>query len=317
MSEPTRTYSHSHHPDGRPLPLAGRAIAAAVRAIARLPLPTLYALTAPLALAARSLLHYRVKVVRQNLTSSFPNATPAQTDRIVRGFYRWFGRWGAETLKLAGMSATEARRRLHLEGFYAPLSDLAAGRHVSLFLGHYANWEWLSSLPLHLPPEAIPTQIYHPLENATADAFFLRARGRFGAISIPMETAARDLITYSRRGPTITGYIADQAPGARGVLHWTDFLNHDTAFYTGAERISAHLHAAAYYVEVEPSGRGQYTARFIPLCSDASTLPPGTLTESYARALERTICRRPDLWLWSHRRWKRGRAPGESSPRDI
>ena len=288
-----------------------------MRTLARLPLPALYALTAPLAWAARSLLRYRTDVVLNNLSTSFPLATQAQIKSIARGFYSWFGRWAADTLKLAAMSEAEARSRLHLEGFDAPLAALAAGRHVSLFLGHYANWEWLSSIPLHLPPETIPTQIYHPLENATADAFFLRARGRFGAISIPMETAARELLMLSRRGPTITGYIADQAPGARGVLHWTEFLHHDTAFYTGAERISAHLHAACFYIDVRPLGRGRYAARFEPLCADASALPSGELTEAYARALERTICRRPDLWLWSHRRWKRGRTPGETSPRDI
>ncbi|MBR4999435.1 MAG: lauroyl acyltransferase, partial [Rikenellaceae bacterium] len=30
----------------------------------------------------------------------------------------------------------------------------------------------------------------------------------------------------------------------------------------------------------------------------------GEITERYVRRLENMILRRPELWLWSHRRWK-------------
>lgn len=286
---------------------AARAIAASLRALAHLPLPVLYAMTAPLAAAAHHLIHYRQGVVRQNLAASFPLASSRQLRRIEGKFYKWLGRWTADTLKLAALSPAEARSRMRFEGLDSAVEALRRGQHVSLFLGHYANWEWVSSLPLHLPAGVIATQIYHPLENAEADSFLLKARGRFGAISLPMQTAPRQLLEFARHSPTITGYIADQAPGARGVLHWTDFLHHDTAFYTGAERLSAHLHAAAFYLDVQQERPGHYLVSFVPLCADAATLAPGELTEAYARALERTIQRRPELWLWSHRRWKRPR----------
>ncbi len=31
------------------------------------------------------------------------------------------------------------------------------------------------------------------------------------------------------------------------------------------------------------------------------------ITEMYFRELEKTICRDPQYWLWSHNRWKRTR----------
>jgi len=37
---------------------------------------------------------------------------------------------------------------------------------------------------------------------------------------------------------------------------------------------------------------------------DASLLPEGELTRQYVRYLEAVIRRNPDMWLWSHRRWK-------------
>ena len=31
------------------------------------------------------------------------------------------------------------------------------------------------------------------------------------------------------------------------------------------------------------------------------------ITERYVRRLEAMICERPELWMWSHRRWKHKR----------
>jgi KDO2-lipid IV(A) lauroyltransferase len=33
-------------------------------------------------------------------------------------------------------------------------------------------------------------------------------------------------------------------------------------------------------------------------------LPKGELTKRFAQYLEQFITRYPDMWLWSHRRWK-------------
>jgi KDO2-lipid IV(A) lauroyltransferase len=37
---------------------------------------------------------------------------------------------------------------------------------------------------------------------------------------------------------------------------------------------------------------------------DAAALPEGELTRKYVRWLESVIREEPDMWLWSHRRWK-------------
>jgi KDO2-lipid IV(A) lauroyltransferase len=36
-----------------------------------------------------------------------------------------------------------------------------------------------------------------------------------------------------------------------------------------------------------------------------SALERGKLTLRYARYLEQVITQQPDMWLWSHRRWKK------------
>ena len=35
----------------------------------------------------------------------------------------------------------------------------------------------------------------------------------------------------------MVGFIADQSPKLEAMHHWTTFLNHETSFFTGAEKI--------------------------------------------------------------------------------
>lgn len=280
------------------------------RAIGSLPLTVLYRLTDLLALLAYGVVRYRRGVVDENLQTSFPDLQPRKRKRIARGFYRHLGAYFAETLRLGRISGREMRRRMRFEGLEQVNRAIDSGRNVVLYLGHYANWEWISSLPLHLHsgPRAHLAQIYHPLENKAADRAFLKIRSHFGAISIPMRQTMRRMAEWRSRGETnVTGFIADQAPMLGDTHLWIPFLNHDTPVFTGPERIARMLDAEVYYLDISRPRRGYYIARAIPLATHPGQLPTFELTRRYYAQLEATIRRQPELWLWSHRRWKRTR----------
>ena len=195
---------------------------------------------------------------------------------------------------------------MKFEGLDQVKKDFANGRSVSVYLGHYCNWEWISSLGLHLDEQC--GQIYHPLENATLDRLFLYMRGRFKAQSIKMDDTFLTILKWKKEGrKNIVGYIADQVPGYNNIHYWADFLHHDTPVFTGAERISKIMDTAVYYIDVERPRRGYYTARFIKIADSLNEHPVFFATEQYFRLLEKNIQRAPQYWLWSHKRWKRTR----------
>lgn len=275
-----------------------------------LPLGLLYLLADLIAGLMHSVVRYRRKVVRENLSSAFPEWDARRLKAEERKFYRYLADYFVETVKLTTMSEKQMRRRMRFEGFEMINGDLASGKCVSLFLGHYGNWEWISSIPLHITvAEAHPCQIYHRLRNRTSDTTFLRLRSRFNATCVPMDESLNVIAADYRAGvPNITGYIADQAPKYASLHHFVDFLNHDTAVLTGAERLSRMTKAAVYYCDVVRPRRGYYLCRFVPMTPDASRLPKFELTDTYYSLLEQSIRRCPHLWLWSHRRWKHTRA---------
>lgn len=287
-------------------------LSATFRGLGAMPWPVLRGISSFMAWLAHDVVKYRIKVCRENLCSSFPDMTDKEVDKTVKEFYKFLADYFIETVKLGSMSADEVRRRMAFENIEEVNEDLRAGRNVSLFLGHFCNWEWVSSLPLWLDKSsgAMLCQIYHPLTNVAADEVFGKIRTRFGATNLPMATCAKTLLEASANGiPSITGYIADQTPTWRSIHHWIPFLHHDTPVFTGAEKISRKIHASAYYIDMSRPERNKYIGRFVKISPDVSVEPPDRVTDEYFHKLEDSIKRQPPLWLWTHRRWRHQRHP--------
>jgi KDO2-lipid IV(A) lauroyltransferase len=181
-------------------------------------------------------------------------------------------------------------------------------RNVVLYLGHYCNWEWIASIPLHLNdmPDVQGGQIYHRLENEAFDRLFLRMRGRFNGVNLEMHSAIRSLVRFKQQKQRfIIGFISDQSPVWEYVNMWTDFLHHKTSFFVGAENIAKLTDAAVYYVDVRRVRRGYYHADFVLMTDQPKSYENYGLTVEYGKMLEKVIRREPQYWLWSHNRWKR------------
>lgn len=251
---------------------------------------------------------YRQKVVRKNLTSSFPEKTEEEIRHIEKDFYRWFCDYIVESLKLLSISQKQMKKRMVFKGYEAINQCVEEGQSVALYLGHYCNWEWVSSLPLWFTPKAQCGQIYHPLENKDVDRLFLRLRGRQGALSIPMAETLRKILEFKRiNRPVIIGYISDQKPYWTNIHHWCDFLHHDTPVLTGAERIIRKLNHAVFYLDMRRVKQGYYEGEFKLMTREPDSFPEYGVTDAYFRMLEESIQRAPAYWLWTHNRWSRTR----------
>lgn len=298
----------SHHVSNPTLIAINRALLSGTfRMLGALPWSALRGLSSGLAWLAYRVVRYRIKICTDNISSSFPEMTPDEVKKTAKGFYQFLADYFLETLKMGAMSADEMRERMKFENIEEVNDDIRAGRNVSIFLGHFCNWEWVSSMPLwlDLTSGAVPCQIYHPLSNAAADQVFGKLRTRFGATNLPMATSAKTLLEMQLRGvPSVTGYIADQTPRRLAIHHWLWFLNHDTAVFTGGEKISRKIHASAYYLDMSRPERGKYVGKFVKISDDVSSEKPNAVTERYFALLETSIRRQPSLWLWTHRRWR-------------
>ena len=256
---------------------------------------------------------YRHRVVWKNLSTSYPDKSKQELKKLQRQFYRHMCDLVAETIKYTTISDKNIMRRMTFKGSEQVAEILNGGQSVALLLGHYGNWEWVSSLVLWLRPlvneNVIMGQIYHPLENKVFNRVVLKTRGRMGSDSVAKNDTLRWILGNKRDGhPTILGYINDQVPKWENIHHWLTFLNHkDTPVFTGIERIVHSQNQAAVYVDVKHVGRGRYECEYHVITCHPEQMGEFELTNIYFQRMEQTINRAPQYWLWSHNRWKRTR----------
>ncbi len=270
-----------------------------------LPMRLLYLLSDCLFFPLFHIVKYRRKVVEKQLDECFPEKSMQERRAIERLFYHFFCDYLVEVIKLFSISKKEMMRRMKFVGIEQVREELKDKKFCFLYLGHYCNWEYIASLSYWLP-EIHCGQIYHRIYNQAFDELFLKLRGQFGGESILMKDTLRRILTLrNQEKKVMIGFIADQLPKWENMHHWTTFLNHDTSFFIGAERIAKQVDAALYYVDVERVKRGYYQVRFRLMTLHPKEFPDYELTDQYARLLEESICRQPAYWLWTHKRWKR------------
>lgn len=292
--------------------LGYRLLRVLIKSLAVLPLGVLYLIGDVLRFILHRVIGYRTEVVRKNLHSVFPEKSDSEIRKIENDFYRQFVNVFVEAVKLAHISDDEVRRRVKVDGYELVNEALDNGRSVILMLGHYGNWEWVTSVAMYFRPEAVSCEIYHPLGNKAFDRLMLDLRSRFGTVNIPMDNTVRTLLGMHRDGQKfVCGFIADQRPLTYTLKHWTDFCGIDTAYVNGGEAIGTKINAEFIYVEMLPEKRGQYkmTLSKIEPLRDGEENP---YTHAFLKRLEDSIRRNPPYWLWSHNRWKRKRPTPES-----
>lgn len=291
--------------------LAYRLLYALVYLVSLLPLWFLYGLSDFLYLLAYHLIRYRRRIVRSNLCGSFPEKPLTEIAAIERRFYRFFCDYMVETVKLCSMSDRQMRRRMQFVGVEQMVGALEREGKLFAFiyLAHYGNWEWVSSLSARVRevnPAITGGHIYHPLRNKPFNRLFLHMRSRFEGVNVPMKETLRFILQQrAKNRPTILGFIADQAPKWSSTHHWTDFLNRRTAVFTGTEQIARRVDALLFYARVERTRRGHYLCTIERMEGDLEQTPQYGMTDEYFRLLEADIRRRPAIWLWTHNRWKR------------
>ena len=174
-------------------------------------------------------------------------------------------------------------------------------------LGHYGNWEWMSSYSLW-ETGADFLALYKPIRDKVTDRMMKQIRSRFGAVLVAKDDTLRVIARYrSENRLFLAGFIGDQTPNGRNLNFWTRFLNQDTPVLLGTERIARKYNIPVVSVRMRKVKRGYYEVEFVDVCANPSELPQGELTEMHTRLLESFIQEEPEFWLWSHKRWKHKR----------
>jgi KDO2-lipid IV(A) lauroyltransferase len=245
---------------------------------------------------------YRKKVVFSNLRNSFPGKNPEEVRKIAKGFYHHLCDLLFESLKSFSMTEDQVISRYPYDDAEVMDRYYREGKNVIVIAGHYSNWEWTGIASgkqiLH-----IPVGFYKPLSNRYVDEYMKKTRvqGRSMLASI-MDTSR----TFTNQYPEPAAFymVADQSPASPRLAYWVRFMNQDTPVLHGPEKYARLHNLPVIYTRGRKISRGHYRLTFELVTDDPGSMRTGELTEAFMQRLESNILENPDLYLWSHRRWK-------------
>ncbi len=251
---------------------------------------------------------YRKQVVVSNLRNSFPEKSDSEIEEITRRFYKHLCDLFLETFKTLTIDKQEMLKHCALTPRGKALLDEYASknRNLVLVMGHLGNWEWGGNT-FSIECRQQLYVIYHPLSNTYFNGLISKMRSRFGTRLIAMRDTFREMATH-RKELNATAFIADQSPRPE-TAYWTTFLNQDTPVFWGTEKISKKLDYPVVYISIIKKSRGKYVMDAEVLVEEPKVMAEGEILEKFTRRLEEDIIAHPEIWLWSHRRWKHKKGP--------
>ena len=245
---------------------------------------------------------YRRKVVKENLTKSFPNKSESELKVIERNFYHHFTDFIFESIKSISISEKDVIKRTALKNQDLLDKYFKQGKNVLVVCGHYNNWEFCAlSLPKRLNHTTY--SLYQPLKNSFFDKMLLNSRSRNGMKLIQ----TNDVISFFREeniNPKLMVIVNDQSPTNKDKAYWNTFLNQSTGWNVGPEKLAKKFDYVVLFGHSNKVKRGFYEVEFTLITETPKYTSDDFITDKYSTILEKVIQNKPGFWLWSHKRWK-------------
>ena len=269
----------------------------------KLPLKILYIFSDCTFFLIYHIVGYRKEVVSENLRNSFPHKTKEELRKIRKNFYLNFSDYIVETLKSFTMSSHELRVRvqhLNQDVFHEAKAEC---KNVILLSGHVFNWEWFNALATIIPQEnSFP--VYRKVQSSFWEEKVKSIRNRFGNHAIEAKEVIRHIFRNPNDGNSVYMFVADQTPHFSEITYGLNFLNQKTPAFIGYDKLSTRMDLAFVYCDMKKVKRGFYQINYYRIYPDGEKFVEHEVVKKFHKLLENTINKRPDNYLWSHRRWK-------------
>jgi len=274
--------------------------------ISHLPFGILYFISDIVYFLLYFIVGYRKKVVRENLKNSFPELSDKERSAIEKKFYKHFADFLVESTKSLSISNKAIKERCDLINPEEVHKYFDQGKDVIVLCGHYNNWEYYAvGIAQQMKHKTIAA--FRPLKNKFFNGKILKSRQRFGMKMLSMREIPRFFANKPNDSPILSVMVNDQSPGDPKTAYWNTFLNQDTGWMKGAEKLAKKYDQVILFGAIRKKKRGFYEVSFSPISEDITKEPDGFVLDKHAEYLEMVIREHPQYWLWSHRRWKHKR----------
>ena len=257
-----------------------------------LPHSVLYLLSDLLSFFLYRVVKFRLKIVRKNLTLSFPKKSFSEIKKIERKFYIHFSDLMVEMIKNFSISKNEMLKRYNFKNIELINNEEKKGKSTILLLGHFSNWEGMLTIGSHLIGNAYG--IYTPLTNKYFEKKMTMSREKYGSFLLSRYKTF-DFIESMKSSNDygLLGFIGDQSPKKDSKSYVRTFMGTKVPVFTGAERIAKNYNFPIFYCQINRVKRGFYVAEISVLAMRPLEYKENEITNLFFNKLERQILQNP------------------------
>lgn len=258
-----------------------------------------------LGLAVNFVWKSRRGVVLRNLEIAFGNdMSPAQREQLSRRVFANIGKTLAETCRAPVTGREQLLTLIDCEGTENYQEAVDYGKGTVIVSSHFGNWEYFGANLVARGYDA--DVVARGQHNTLVDKYLTHLRQSFGMNVLHSERGGMKEAIRALRQNRQVAILSDQHEGSHGVI--VVFFGQKVSAprapaalsqKTGAPIVTAHLFRM-------PDNRHlcRFDKPIYPNLEADREKEINRLAQEYTFRIETAIRQRPDLWLWTHRRFK-------------
>ena len=269
----------------------------------RLPMRILYIKSDVFFFLIYYVFRYRKNVVLENLKLAFPEKSEAERIKIAKGFFKHFTDLFMESVKAFSISEKEILKRYTYKNPEFVNNFTKQGRSIALVAAHQANWEWSISLPLVLDGKV--NGAYTKLGNTYFEKVVRTSREKFGVLGYKTSETVKGMQkNFTEKTQGLYILLSDQSPQVHKTFYWSTFFGIKVPMHTGAEMLAKKFDLVVINYVTRKVKRGYYETEFQLITETPKEFDNYQITDKYINLTEKNIQQQPELYLWSHKRFK-------------
>ncbi|SHH93466.1 LpxL/LpxP family Kdo(2)-lipid IV(A) lauroyl/palmitoleoyl acyltransferase [Ferrimonas marina] len=278
---------------------------AVMKLMARLPLATQYRLASAFGRAILRWVPKRAHVARRNLERCFPQMPEAEREALVVKNFEETGMAIFDSANAWWWSDEKVQRHMTIKGTEHVDAAAEAGQGVILLAAHCLMLE---------PGARIFGQyrqgigVYRPHNNKLMEYLQVKGRLQSNKALIP-KREVRQMVKALRKGEVLW-YTQDQDGGRKGTF--VDFFGIPASTAAGASTLAklGKARVLPFFVERNADHSG-YTIEIQPALADFPSGDEQADTQRCNHVTEQLVLKRPDQYMWLHRRFKTRPSPDD------
>ena len=240
------------------------------------------------------------KLIHSNLKKAFPDISLEHLNGITKMMWNNYGRVFAEYMFIKKFREDRSNKNIIIEG-QEILQDIKKKNKSVVFIsGHLSNFELMA---MHIEKSGIKlSAIYRPLNNIFLNKIMERIRKKYICkYQIKKGIGGMKKLMHLKKLNYSTALMIDQRV-SQGIR--SDFFNQKALTTTIPAQLVKKFKIPIVPIFIERINNINFKIVIKNPITFDNEETTKTITDNLNLVLEKMISYKPELWIWSHNRWK-------------